>query len=118
MNAPEIVYRLYKFNFNVALDIGEIPSRGNAANHITPLVIRKDNLLSGRQGIRNAEDSAVVKNDDGPALLPGRAGSLNGVAILTRQTSDGDRNFKANRIGSRRLTGRILRGLRRWDGLG
>jgi len=48
MNMPEIVYRLDKFNFNVALGDGKTPSPDNPANHIPPLVIRKDDLLAGR----------------------------------------------------------------------
>jgi hypothetical protein len=102
MNLPEIIYGLNEFNFDVALDVGKIPPADNAANHIPAFMIRKDDLLTGRQWIHHPKYAAIVEYDDGPALLPRRADGPGDVAIFTRQTSESDGNFKANWIGSRR----------------
>ncbi len=104
VNPPKIDDRLNKFDFNVALDAGKIASTHNAADHVPPLLIRKDDRLSGRKRIRQAKYPSVIENNDGPALFSCRAGGTGGIAIRTRQTSDNDRNLEANWIRSRGLS--------------
>jgi hypothetical protein len=67
---PEIAYRLNKFNFYVALYVRKTASANDTANHIPALLIGKNNLLSGRQRARNPQNSAIIKYDDGPTVLP------------------------------------------------
>ncbi len=108
VDLPEIADRLDEFNFNIALDARKIPTSHHAAHYIPALLVRQNDLLPDRQGIRQAKHASIIENDDGTAFLPGRAGSPGCVAIFTGQTSNDDGNLKANRIGPGGLTLRIF----------
>src|SRR5258708_4610082 len=108
MNLPEIIYWLDEFDFNVALDVGEIPAADNAANYIPPMMIRKDHRLARGQRIRHPKHAAIVEHNDGPAFFTHRAVGPCTIGFLAGQTSDSDGHFEANWIGSRRLPVRVF----------
>lgn len=109
MNVPEVVYRFHEFDFDVSLHAGQVSPADDAADHVAPIRIRKDNRQSDRHIVRAAKDCPVIEHNDGPALFPNRLGH---AARLVRQATNGDANFQTHRIGTRGLAGFVFRALR------
>src|SRR5580698_1636703 len=97
MNAPKIVYRLEKFNFDVSLDVCRTASTDHVTDYIAALRIRKNHLLSDREVDRGANDRSIVEHNDGLALF---ANWLGQASCFTRQASNRDSYLKADWIGT------------------
>ena len=103
MNTPEIIDRLEEFDFDISLYSWEISPLDNSANHVTPLRVRDDHGLPGRQGVRKTENRPIVKDNDRSTLFSRGSRCQGRIIVLPRQTSDCHGNLKTNRIGSRRF---------------